>query len=75
MMHHSNDLYKLVIQAIKNDLSTKDPVHICLGERFGWLTVWVVNSLLVCSLGGVQFGPLGGERFGWLLTFRFGNVV
>lgn len=30
MMHHSNDLYKLVIQAIKNDLSTKDPVHICL---------------------------------------------
>ncbi|KAL5270711.1 hypothetical protein ACHWQZ_G001407 [Mnemiopsis leidyi] len=30
MMHHSNDLYKLVIQAIKNDLSSKDPVHICL---------------------------------------------
>ena len=29
-MHHSNDLYKLVIQAIKNDLSSKDAVHICL---------------------------------------------
>ena len=30
MMHHNHDLYKLVIQAIKNDLNSKQPVHVCL---------------------------------------------